>query len=580
MSEQKKELTGYPSIDKPWLKYYTDDQIKSPIPNCSLYEYLYEKNKEYLNDFALDYFGHKISYGRLFEMIENAARSFSEIGVKPNDIVTLVTVSTVTSIVCFYALNKIGAVSNYVNVLSEEKELVGFFKEAKSEVVVSLDLFADKVIAAAKDCSVKKIVFFSISEEMPIVTKMGFRLKTFAMNKEWKQDSICVMWKDFIKLADGKPKIVYKKDPNKLALLCHTGGTTGMPKAVMLADIAMNCVADYYRQCFKYTRGQVWGNIMIPFVVYGILVCMHMPLCLGLTIAIIPKFESKDWVKYLSKFNINYILGVPSYIGSMLRDDALKGYDMSNLLLCGVGGDGMNAELEQKINLFFANHGTNIEILKGYGMSEVCGTAVTGLNGINKINSVGIPLIHNNMMIYDNNSEKELPFGQPGEICLQCASRMIGYMNNNEEMKTLFRIHDDGQEWLHTGDLGYIDEDGFLFFQGRIKRVILTTGGGVAYKVYPNIIEDILDEHYAVSQSCVVGTNKDDNLVLKVFIVAEMDRLNDIVKIENELREICENKLPEYARPMFYEFKEELPLTSAGKVDYRQLEKNSEKNNK
>ena len=562
---------GYPSVEKPWLKYYTKEQIQAPVPNVSLFEYLMEKNKDYPNDIALEYFGNKITYGRLFEMIDGASRAFYALGVRPGDIISIVTVSTVTSIVCFYALNRLGAVSNYVNVLSEETELADYFKEAKSKIVVSLDLFGNKVIRASQKSGVEKVIFFSVGDEMPFLTHVGYKLKTRSMNKDWMQSPLSLLWADFIELASKQNELENRKDPYKMALLCHTGGTTGTPKAVMLSDVAMNSVADYYRQCFKYERGQVWGNIMIPFVVYGILVCMHMPLCLGLTVSIIPKFDAKDWKKYLKKSHINYILGVPAYVNPMIDNDTLKSFDMSQLLLCGVGGDGMNAEMEQKINAFFAEHGANIEILKGYGMSEVCGTAITGLNGVNKIGSVGIPLIHNNVMIYDNESCTELTYGKTGEICLQCASQMMGYMDNEEETRNLIRKHDDGQEWLHTGDLGYLDEDGFLFLQGRMKRVILTTGDGVAYKVFPQTVENVLNEIPEVLQSCVVGASKGDDQVLRAFVVIEQTS-DDKKQIERELRSVSENKLPAHARPTFYTFVDELPLTSAGKIDYRSLE--------
>lgn len=573
MEKMTDKKTGYPSIDKPWLKYYTKEQIQAPVPNSSLFEYLQEKNKDYPNDIALDYFGGKITYGRLFEMIDDASRAFYALGVRPGDIISIVTVSTVTSIVCFYAINKIGAVSNYVNVLSEENELTDFFKEAKSKIVVSLDLFADKVIKASQNAKVKNVVFFSVGDEMPLLTYMGYKLKTRSMNKDWMQNPLSMNWADFIRLADNQKELEYQKDPHKMALLCHTGGTTGTPKAVMLSDVAMNSVADYYRQCFQYERGQVWGNIMIPFVVYGILVCMHMPLCLGLTVSIIPKFDAKDWKKYLKKSHINYILGVPAYVNPMIDDESLKSFDMSQLLLCGVGGDGMNSDMEQKINTFFAEHGANIEILKGYGMSEVCGTAITGLNGVNKIGSVGIPLIHNRVMIYDNESGVELTYGKTGEICLQCASQMMGYMDNEEETRNLIRKHDDGQEWLHTGDLGYIDEDGFLFLQGRMKRVILTTGDGVAYKVFPQTVEEILNNAPAVTQSCVVSANKGEDQVLRAFIVVEKTSARNMTEVESELRAMCKSNLPLHARPTYYVFVEKFPLTSAGKIDYRELEK-------
>ena len=207
--------------------------------------------------------------------------------------------------------------------------------------------------------------------------------------------------------------------------------------------------------------------------------------------------------------------------------------------------------------------------------SEICSTAVTGLVGVNKIGSVGIPLIHNNMMIYDNDHGTELPYYEIGEICIQSPSRMIGYMNNEQATRDLFRVHEDGSEWLHTGDLGYIDEDGFLFIEGRMKRMILTVKGGVTYKVFPNMTEKVLEKNDDVNQSCVVGAKDGPDQVLRAFIAVPKEKLGQTQEIEQALRKYCEEKLPTYARPAFYVFRDSLPLTAVGKVDWRTLEENS-----
>lgn len=235
----------------------------------------------------------------------------------------------------------------------------------------------------------------------------------------------------------------------------------------------------------------------------------------------------------------------------------------------------MTQEIETDMNSFFRDHNSRALILKGYGMTEVCATAVVGFSHSNKIGSVGIPLPRVNLMIYDRDKERELKYNEVGEICLQSPSRMIGYMNNETATKELFWRHSDGSEWLHSGDLGYIDEDGFLFLIGRMKRVIMTAKGGVVYKVFPNIPEEVLDAHKAVTQSCIVGVKDGDDRVLRAYIVvgdADRDR---ITQIEQELRNICDKKLPAYSRPTFYKFCEKLPLTAAGKIDYRTLEQES-----
>ena len=564
--------TGYPSIDKPWLKYYSEEAVNMPLPECSLYDYLLSCNKEHMEDYALNYFGNKITYRKFFNMIDDVAKSFLKIGVKDGEVVPIVSLSTVASIVCFYALNRIGAVVDFLNVLAEQADLENFFNEANARTVVTLDLFGEKVVNAANKTEVQQIVLFSVDYEMPLAMKVGYHLKTRNKKENWRLQTNIINWNTFLALGKDQPNIQYSKNPYKMCLLAHTGGTTGNPKAVMLSDKAMNAVICQYINVFGINRREVFLSLIVPFVVYGILSNVHLPLCLGLETVIIPRFDANEWGNYFKKYHPNHVLAVPSYVSPMLKHPKLQNMDLSCFISAGVGGDGMTNEIETDLNEFYRNHNSNALVLKGYGMTEVCATAITCFPGINKIGSVGIPLPKVNLMIYDRDKKCEMKNYEIGEICLQSPSRMIGYLNNEEETNNLFWHHEDGSEWLHTGDLGYIDEDGYLFLSGRMKRVILTTGKGIAYKVFPNIPEKILDSHESVVQSCIVGAVDGDNQVLRAHIMVNGADMSKTSQIEKELRTLCEEHLPEYSRPVYYTFHEKLPLTSIGKVDYRALE--------
>ena len=571
--------TGYASVDKPWLKFYSNEPITAPQPELSLYEYFLQCSEKHLDHYALNYFGKKITFREMISMIDEVSKAFIAIGVKEKEIVPIVSISTVPSIICFYALNKIGAVSDYLNVLSEEKDLQALFEEVNAKIVVTLDVFGQKVLNAANKCGVKTVITFGVDNGMPLLVNIGYKLKSAGKIPQIPLDEKTLCWKDFVSKASEIKSVNCKKDPNELCLLTHTGGTTGTPKAVMLSDKAMNAVADGYFEIVNSSevlsnspKNSVFLQVMIPFVVYGILTCMHMPLCMGWCLAIIPKFDGADWNKYFKKYRFNYVFGVPAYISGMFSDEKLKDIDFSEIRTIAMGGDGMNETLEKDINSFFKEHGSDIDVVKGYGLSEVSATAVSTFPGCNKIGSVGIPLYKNNMMVYDNEKGCEQTYNEVGEICLQCASRMMGYMDNEDATKELFKTHADGSEWLHTGDLGYVDEDGFLFLVGRMKRVILTTKDGVAYKVFPNTPEEILDAHEAVVQSCIVGVKDGDDQVLRAHIVLNDADMCKCEQIEKELRIICDKELPSYSRPTFYRFCESLPLTAAGKVDYRSLE--------
>ena len=571
MAEEKK-LTGYPSIDKPWLKYYSEEAINMPLPECSLYDYLYDCNREHMEDYALNYFGKKITFKAFFHMIDRAAKAFLAIGVHEGETVPIVSVSTVASIVCFYALNRIGAVVDFLNVLAEKDDLVTYFKEANARVVVTLDLFEEKVLAAADECGVEKVVRFGVGYKMPIALRVGYHLKSKNKKPLYKGRSLVIDWSDFLARSKGMSAINYRKDPHKMCLLAHTGGTTGVPKAVMLDDCAMNAVVSQYISSSGIKRNDVFLSLISPFVVYGILDNIHLPLCLGLQSVIIPKYDVKQWATYLIKYRPNHVLTVPAYISPLLEDERVAKMDLSFFETAGVGGDGMTPELEDAINSFLRKRNSKGTVLQGYGLTEVCATAVVCFSYSNKLSSVGIPLPKNNLLIYDNENSKELGYEEVGEICIQCPSRMIGYMNNEQATQELFRIHADGSEWLHTGDLGYIDEDGFLFLVGRMKRLILTAKDGVTYKVFPNMTEKVLEENENVIQSCVVGADSGADQVLRAFIAVSKETLAKTENVELALRRHCEEKLPSYARPTFYVFRDALPLTAAGKIDYRALE--------
>lgn len=569
--------TGYPSIDKPWLKYYGEEAINAELPECTLYEYLYENNKEHLSDYALNYFGNRITFGKMFQNIDVVANALLKYGVKLGDVVSVVTVSTATSVFILYALNKIGAVSNFVNVMSSEKDLVNYFKDAGSELVVSLDLFADKVIKASKQTGVKNVIIYSLEEWMPSLMKYGYKFKTRKLDKSYKSDDMVISWKAFISAEKLTSEITYRKDPNTVCFHGHTGGTTGFPKTVLLNDNSFNAVVWQYVQSFPHHRKDVFLSVMIPFVVYGIVTNIHMPLCLGLEVAIIPKFDSDKWHMYYKKYHPNHISAIPAYVSAMCDDKKLSKMNLSKIKTVGMGGEGMNIPLEEKINHFLKERGSSAKVIKGYGMTEVCATATCELYDAIKEGSVGFPFINNNVMIYDNDNKVELQYGQIGEICLQCASKMIEYKNNQSEMELLIRTHSDGSRWIHTGDLGYVDEDGFLFVEGRMKRMIMTIKDGLVYKIFPAQTEEVIDNHPEVREACVVSMRKGKDIVLKAVV-----RLNSTItdtEKENmiqEMEHLCKNALSIHQIPYKYDFVEDFPRTAAGKVDYRKLEEMSE----
>ena len=578
-TQQVEELTkstgtGYPSIDRPWLSYYTKEAIEDPLPQMSLFDYLYENNKYNLDSDALNYMGNKISFRELFKRIDEAAKAFLAQGVQEGDIVSILTVACVPCVISFYALNKIGAVVDFINVLSTAKDLVKFFRANKSKVVVSADIFMNKALLAAKAIGVEHVISFSMEDDLPFLKKVGTLFQSNPdVDESYLQDKVVLTWDKFIASGAHVPDITYIKNPNTPALLAHTGGTTGFPKAVMLSDNAMNAVAFQYHYIFRVEpKENVFLNLVVPFVVYGSLINMHMPLTMRSTVVLIPNFDAEDWPEYFNKYKPNFITAIPNYIAPMLNNPRMRNVNLECLKVIAVGGEGAGNALEVDMNRFLKRHGSKAKLLKGYGMTELSASACTGFGDVNALGSVGVPLPRNQVQIVNPDTGMECKYNEIGEICFRGPGMMLGYKDNPEEMKSLFRKHSDGTYWVHTGDLGYMNRKGLLYIVGRIKRAILTQYKGTAYRIYPNVIEEVLISHPAVREACVVKLHEDRRGRTKAYIALNDHNRVDEEEIERELRSFCDAEMAEYMRPFLYEFRGSLPLTPAGKVDYKLLE--------
>lgn len=357
----------------------------------------------------------------------------------------------------------------------------------------------------------------------------------------------------------------------------HTGGTTGVPKGVMLSDDNLNKSAfQAIKSGFDFQREHTWLNIMPPFIAYGVGNGLHLPLIVGMEVILIPSFNPDEFADLLNKYHPNHMVGVPSHYGNIICNKKMQNQDLSYIIAPTVGGDAMDISLEKETNEFLAKHNCSYPACKGYGMSEVAaGVSICSSHDVNKIGSVGIPLTHTTMAIFDTTTGKELPYNEEGEICMTGPNTMVGYYNNETETNNIVKRHDDGLMWVHSGDIGYIDEDGFVFIKDRIKRVIIRHDG---FKVFPSLIEKTVDRNKNVISNCAVGiadTSHSQGKLPIVFAVLKDGCNADVVK--KELFELCQKELPEYVQPVDFVFIDKMPLTPIGKVDYRALEKEAEK---
>ena len=561
----------YASVAKPWLKYYDASFIGQPLPDCTTFEYLYQQNKQHLNEPALEYFGRKITYADLFVNIKKTAAAFRAIGLKKGDIATVVSIMTPEIIYAFYAADLIGATLNLVDPRYSVEGIHDYIAEVDSHLLICLNVTYDRCVQAAKRTHVERILVVSPADSLSLPMAMGYKLKNPDKNH---YSSNVIHWKDFIAGGQGQSTAADPVDPmDHACVVVHTGGTTGSPKGVMLTDRNFNTIAKQFKTYeFLCHRGQTLMNIMPPFIAYGFACGIHLPLTLGIKVVIVPNADASKLGSLVLKYKPQHMFGVPTHYQQLATDPRLKNKDLSFIRMYAAGGDAISVGAEENVNEFLAAHNVEFPMAKGYGMTEVSSAATAAAASITKPGSAGIPLVDTIVSVFEPGTAKELPIGEQGEICICSESIMKGYYHKPEETAAVKQVHPDGRTWVHTGDVGYIDEDGFVFVGSRIKRLIIRPDG---FKVFPSMIENAISHHPAVRQCSVVGCVAKDHPQGRlpfVFVVLDPAAADKKRQILRELRQLCVEELPEYVQPVAYKFISEMPLTPVGKIDYRKLE--------
>lgn len=578
-------MTNIPSIDKPWLKYYDEESINTSIPKNSCYDYLYESNCKYLGRTALNYFGRKIAFEEMFANIESTAKALKTAGVKENDIITISLPNIPEAAYLFYACSKIGAVANMVDPRTSGDGIKKYIEEVDSKLIIIIDSYFNKIKGLINNGTVDKAIAVSPAESLPFGLNLGYRAKNFIeilkdSSKKIEFNDKVSDWSNFI--DNGKN---YNKETrvqhisNKPFVIEHTGGTTGNPKGVVLSNENINAVAvQSVLTGIDMKREHTWLDIMPTFIAYGVGMGLHLPLTIGMETILIPQFDPKKFDELILKHKPVHMVGVPSYWGTIINSKKMEQQDLSFMIAPTVGGDAMDITLEKDSNEFLKKHNCNSKITKGYGMTEVCGGVAGTVDKNNEPGSVGIPFVKTTISIFDPETNEELSYNQEGEVCMTGPNTMLGYFANQQATDDILRTHEDGSVWIHSGDIGYMTENGNLFIVDRLKRMIIRYDG---FKVFPSLIEKVIGSHYAVDSCKVVGVRDlghSQGKLPKAHIVLKDEYKLTSIKIMDELENLCLKKLPEYMQPYEYQIRDSLPLTSVGKIDYRALEAEDEKN--
>ena len=557
------------NVATPWLESYGEVKPNLDYSEKTISEAVLETATREGEFPALSFMGNATSYTRLAEEIDKVARSFYAMGIRAGQRVLVCLPNVPQAVFCLYGLNRIGAIPTMVHPLSAVSELSFYMDEANCKIAVTLDQFYGKFLEVKKQRPIEKIVVCRVSEELSFPLNVGQKLLT--ERKFPKVQAPDILWKDFMQMGEGVADgYVAQKDFRSEAVVLFSGGTTGTTKGIMLSDLNFNALA---WQTTNMANEEVHHSKMLAampvFHGFGLGVCIHTLQYIGGTSILVPRFNVKSYAKLIRKTQPNFIAGVPTLFEAITRNRYLDGADLSCLRGVFSGGDSLTIELKKKFDAFLKDHNARVRVREGYGTTE-CVTAccLTPYNK-EKEGSIGIPFPDTYFKICKPGTREELPYGEEGEICLTGPSMMLGYIGHEDENRQTLQKHEDGHVWLHTGDLGRMDEEGFVYFSQRMKRMIVTSG----YNVYPSQLENVIEGHPAVQRSCVIGVKDPLKMQrVKAFVVLKENCPAD-EDMHQSIMKHCKEHIAKYALPSEIEFRDSLPTTLVGKVAYTVLEK-------
>ena len=555
----------------PWKEHLGDVPFTLDYFQGSMFEAVANIAEKYPDNVAFDFYGKATTYKELVKEIETCAKALKTIGVREGDRVTIALPNCPQAIQVFYAVNLVGGICNMIHPLSAEKEIEFYLNESHSVTAITLDQFYGKFENIRKNTGVTNIVIASVKDELSKPLKAGTMIMD-SINKVQKipDDAPVIRWRDFLKLSRHcfyNYKVERKgSDP---AVILYSGGTTGTTKGILLSNLNFNALGQQVIAANPMFRvGDKMLAAMPLFHGFGLGVCIHTMLSQGGRCILIPRFTAEDYAKKVVKCKCNFIAGVPTLYEALLRLPYMKNADLSSLKGVFSGGDSLSVELKKKFDKFLYDHNSKVQIREGFGTTECVTASCLTPPHMAKEGSIGLPFPDTYYKIVEPGTDKELPYGEEGEILIAGPTVMMEYINHPQETAQTLRRHADGLTWIYTGDLGVMDSEGFIYFRGRAKRMIITSG----YNVYPGQIENILDANELIHMSCVIGVPDPYKMQkVKAFVM-----LKPGVPENDDTKELilayCRKHIAKYALPYDIEFRKELPKTLVGKVAYRVLE--------
>ncbi|MCL2114781.1 MAG: acyl--CoA ligase [Methanobrevibacter sp.] len=557
------------NYDRPWLKYYPETTFPNiEYPDKNMYQMIKLVEEKISDIDALEFMGLKLSYKQLIDLIDQCAQSLIKLGVKKGDKVTVCLPNIPQATIAFYAINKIGAISNMIHPLSAPKEIEYFINLTDSEFALTTD-FAFANFEKIKDnVNLKKTVVCEVSDYLNSLKSFGYWLLAGRKVPKIPERDNIIKWKQLLKIGENGTfndfPTAKKEDP---AVILYTGGTTGTPKGVVLSNLNFNALALQTGSQANVNLNDKMMCIMPFFHGFGLGVTMHTALTFGGTIILVPKFSTEDFAKSFKKHKPEFIAGVPTLFTALTNSVAMSNSDFSHVKGVFSGADTLANDIKVKFENFIGERGATVSIREGYGLTETVTASCLTPQTEYRFGSIGIPFPDTLYKICKVGTQDTCAADEDGEICISGPTVMLEYYKEKEETESTLQKHEDGHTWVHTGDLGSMDKDGFVYFKQRIKRIIKSSG----YSVFPTQIENVLMDHEAVANCCVIGVPDPYKIEkIRAYIV-----LNEKFKESNELKsallERCREYLSIWSTPQEFIFRKELPLTKVGKISYIEL---------
>ena len=555
----------------PWKDYLGDVPMHLEYFDGSMFEAVENAARKYPNAVAFDFMGKSTTYRSLVREIENCAKALKTIGVREGDKVTIAMPNCPQAIYMFYAVNLVGGIANMIHPLSAEKEIEFYLNESESVTAITLDQFYHKFERIRENTKVINIIIASVKDALSKPIRAGYMLTEGRKIAKIPEDAPVITWKDFMRLSHSCFYKTYKvkrtgSDP---AVILYSGGTTGTTKGIVLTNLNFNALAAQIIATNPMFRpGDRMLSAMPLFHGFGLGVCIHSMLANGGRCILIPRFTAKSYAKQIVKYKCNFIAGVPTLYEALLRLPSMDGANLSSLKGVFSGGDSLSIELKKKFDKFLYDHNATVQVREGYGTTETVTACCLTPTHMFKEGSIGLPFPDTYIKIVEPGTDREVPYGTEGEILLAGPTVMKEYMKHPEETAQTLRTHADGLTWVYTGDLGVMDEQGFIYFRGRAKRMIISSG----YNVYPGQIENVLDAHDAVQMSCVIGVPDAYKMQKVKAFVKLKDGAAATEETKQDILDYCARHVAKYAMPYDIEFRDDMPKTLVGKVAYRVLE--------